>query len=179
MSLTCAPGRLKCLSRMLGVTGMTTATSLNFAGKVSAVKTLVDKYNVGDWVCQYLQGLNAWYGYHDAEVRDSLSGTDQLFMYQWEGSSLGKWATAALRYDLSRSWRSVKGAVLGDSGSVNYAKKKPSMVSKVGQLLRPIGLYSLIGAGDAVQHYKDKVEAHYQAEDTTSRQIVGYHHAAK
>ena len=42
--------RLRCLSRMLGVTDMTTATVLSFAGKVSAVNSLVEKYNVGDLV---------------------------------------------------------------------------------------------------------------------------------
>ena len=120
---------LHCLSRMFGVTDMTTATALNCIGKVSARKSLITKYNIGEWVGIDLQGLATWHGFYQQDVRDSLMQQDVRFIKNWGEPPPGRWARNALRYDLTRPWRAVQRAVFGDSGSCNMSKNKPSTLN--------------------------------------------------
>ena len=64
--------RLRCLSRMIGVTDLTTAASLNFAGKVSALRSLIEKYNIGEWFAKDVPCLVAWHGHHSKDTQLSL-----------------------------------------------------------------------------------------------------------
>eukprot|EP00974_Lingulodinium_polyedra_P005407 508952-Lingulodinium_polyedra.AAC.1 len=60
-----------------------------------------------------------------------MSVTEKQQMENWEATTLAAWAKSVLQYDLTRSWRFTPGVFIGDSGSVNYTKKAPSMVTMV------------------------------------------------
>eukprot|EP00974_Lingulodinium_polyedra_P059547 5735924-Lingulodinium_polyedra.AAC.1 len=69
-------------------------------------------------------------------------------MANWEAAKLVAWAKSVLQYDLTRSWRFTFGIYIGDSGSVNYTKNAPSMVTVVQDFLRVNQIQSVVATGD-------------------------------
>eukprot|EP00975_Prorocentrum_lima_P070570 12932813-Prorocentrum_lima.AAC.1 len=69
-------------------------------------------------------------------------------MKNWEATKLATWAKSVLQYDLTRSWRFTPGIFLGDSGSLNFTRKAPSMVTMVKDSFRKHQMQSVVTGGD-------------------------------
>eukprot|EP00974_Lingulodinium_polyedra_P130290 11213294-Lingulodinium_polyedra.AAC.1 len=66
-------------------------------------------------------------------AREKFTPQQAKEMANWEDSGAANWARATLYYDVSRSWRFAPGVFVSDSGSVNYTKNAPSMVTMVNE----------------------------------------------
>eukprot|EP00974_Lingulodinium_polyedra_P107368 10391806-Lingulodinium_polyedra.AAC.1 len=80
-------------------------------------------------------------------------------MENWEATKLAAWAKSVLQYDLTRSWRFTLGIFIGDSGSVNYTKKAPSMVTMVKDSLRQHQIQSVVTTGDTVIEFVGRLKS--------------------